>query len=329
MFTNRFIAKLAVLTTLGACVLPVSVLAQNRTRFAGTYEAVDYAYGITSAPGPLTIQTGNSAAGTTSITVQFAYVTLGDGTKLFPLATNAPITVGTGANNTQETVTPSGVSNCNFDAGYGSCTLTATFANAHGMGEPIVSGTMGLVEAANAANGMGGGQVAVDAAWVKRGGTQAMIATAQASLPATVTLIDNRVGSAQVRTSVVTLTNAQILALFTTPIAVVPAQGAGTLINVIDAVFENANTGVAYAAGGALQLSYGAGVTNPATATVAATFLTSPTVKQVIKTVGALASTAASAVVNTAVNVTNATANFTTGTGTVRVIVHYTVDAGY
>ena len=81
-----------------AAVLAMPVLAQNRTRFGGQYNAVDYAYGIIGAPGPLVVQTGNSSTGSTSVTVQFAYTTLGDGTKLFPLVVGAPFTIGTGAN---------------------------------------------------------------------------------------------------------------------------------------------------------------------------------------------------------------------------------------
>src|SRR5579862_7890616 len=53
------------------------------------------------------------------------------------------------------------------------------------------------------------------------------------------------------------LTNAQVKATNSAPPAVIPAQGAGNLIEVISMVLENINGGTAYANGGALALYYG------------------------------------------------------------------------
>src|ERR1700722_18937660 len=136
-----------------AAVLAVPLAAQNRTTFGGVYNASAYAYGITGAPGPLYVQTGNSSTGSTSITVQIAYTTLGDGTKLFPLGTvGNSFTIGTAANSTLESPTITGQSNCGFDAGYATCTVTATFTYSHGNGEPITTATFGLQEAIHAAH---------------------------------------------------------------------------------------------------------------------------------------------------------------------------------
>lgn len=167
-----------------AALLAGPVLAQNRTRFGGMYNASDYAYGVSGAPGPLMVQTGNSTTGSTSITVQIAYATLGDGTKLFPLGTvGNTFTIGTGANSTLESPTITGQSNCGFDAGYATCTVTASFTYVHGSGEPITTATFGLQEAVNAAHGAGfvprsGGTVMLDPAWTGLGGTNATISSA-------------------------------------------------------------------------------------------------------------------------------------------------------
>lgn len=166
-----------------AAVLTVPLAAQNRTRFGGLYVAADYAYGVAGAPGAILVQTGNTATGSTSITVQIAYITLADGTTFFPLIVGAPFSIGTGANGTLETPTITGASNCNFDAGYGTCTVTATFTYAHGSGEPITSGSFGLQEAINAAHGAGfvprnGGTVIVNSGWAALGGVDATITAA-------------------------------------------------------------------------------------------------------------------------------------------------------
>jgi hypothetical protein len=136
-------------------------------------------------------------------------------------------------------------------------------------------------------------------------------------------------GSAPQQQASVTLTNAQILAMYTTPVTIIAAQGAGSFIKVVDMTLENVDGGTAYTSGGAIQLSYGTALTYPATATVAATFLTSPTVSQMITAAGALATTPSSNVLNTAVDISNATGVFATGTGTLVVRVSYRVITGF
>lgn len=122
------------------------------------------------------------------------------------------------------------------------------------------------------------------------------------------------------------ITNAQLLTLFSVGFPVLAAPTlVGDYIEVIRFTLINRNTGVAYAAGGALQLSYGTGVTTPASATVAATFLTSPTVKQMIMVAGALPTAAATAILNKGINLVAATQDFTTGTGDALLFVDYRV----
>lgn len=127
----------------------------------------------------------------------------------------------------------------------------------------------------------------------------------------------------------VALTNAQTKATNTAPIVIVPAQGAGTLIEVISLTLENVFLTGAFAAGGALALYYGTnsgGVLG--SATVAATFLTSPAANQMIFVAGALASNLASNVLNKDLVLANPTADFTTGAGSLMVKVRFRVHSG-
>jgi hypothetical protein len=296
------------------------------SRFASQYPATSFAYGTAYAPA-LQVVSGPNASGAGSLTLGFGYFITTDGIQVnAPLNTNAPINVGIGSS--IETVTPSGVSNSTPQQ-FGTSTVTATFGQAHGNGDQVRSGTYGLQEAINYANSQGGGQVLVDAAWTQLGGTSAVLNAAVLPANGTVSILDIRSGNSAISTVTVPITNAQVLAMFTTPIQLVAAPGAGNMINVIDMTVENVFLTAAFAAGGAIQASYGAGVTTPATATIATTFLTAPAANQVIKVAGALASALSSAVLNTAVNLTCATANFTTGGGSLIVKLRYAVQTGF
>ncbi len=163
--------------------------AQNRTRFAGRFNALDFAYGIIPGTAPLTVAPGVSTpASTSTVQLNVGWTTMGDGTTLFPMATNAPIIIGVGAN--QETITPSSVTGCSVYGIELQCFVTAAFTKAHVGGDPVFSGTMGLQEAVNYANSTGGGLVDIDGRWAFNGGTNAIIATV-APTP-NVALEDNR-----------------------------------------------------------------------------------------------------------------------------------------
>lgn len=131
------------------------------------------------------------------------------------------------------------------------------------------------------------------------------------------------------KTSDITLTNPQLLALFTTPITLVAAQGAGSLIEVMGVTLENVYGTAAFTSGGVISINYKNGGTLTAAATtIAATFLTSPTANQSTLLTPALASALSSNVVNMPVVITNATGNFATGDGTVIVHCRYRVHTG-
>jgi hypothetical protein len=162
---------LALLTITCACCF-----AQNPASFAGWFSAYNYAYGVNRGPSSLRVDRGNSVTGSQStITLAFGVTTLSDGRYFTPLATNAPITIGNGANT--ETVTPSAV-NCTTPQLLDTCTVTATFTQLHNPGDQIRSGTVGLQEALNAANAAGGGAGVVDSTWYANGGTSGILAAA-------------------------------------------------------------------------------------------------------------------------------------------------------
>lgn len=165
----------------------------NRTVFAGFYSAVDFNFGggagfppalvITSAP------TTSPLTNPQTFTVLNGNIELTDGTLAVALNANAPILVGAGPG--QEKMTPTSVSTVT-PATPNTTTFTGTFLQTHGLGDPVASGTFGLQEAINAAVTAGGGKVVVDQAWVKAGGTQAMINAAVFNSPKTVDIVDNR-----------------------------------------------------------------------------------------------------------------------------------------
>lgn len=157
---------------------------------AGRFIAKDYAYqGVQIAPGT------NVAAGAATITLYSGSVTLPDGRKIVPFSAGGknilgapgafpaiPITVGAGA--AKETVTPTAVSGCFIGAPQFSCQITATFANAHGQGEVVTSGSAGIQEAINDAAFYGGGTVVVDSsANIYLGGASTVNAALLAALP--------------------------------------------------------------------------------------------------------------------------------------------------
>jgi hypothetical protein len=287
------------------------------SRFAGQFNAIAFAYGagFPDAPTALTVIAGSGVSGASALTTQGSIITLSDGRVVTPLATNAPIIVGTGAN--LETVTPSAVTNNLQSNLYGTTSsVTATYANGHSAGDRISSGTVGLQEAINFANAAGGGTVIVDGSWALYGGTQAMLSAAVLPSNGSVSILDLRTGAGTAQSVTVVIPAATVDTMFTTPVTLVAAPGAGNAIDVIDMVVEAVFGSSAFTGGGAIQASYGTGVTTPATATIAATFLTTFSANQMAKVAGTIAaSTASTAVVNQAVTLTNATAVFAAGTG--------------
>jgi hypothetical protein len=287
-------------------------MAGKLSSFAGMFNAYDFAYGVNPrVPAVQVIGPIGGATGVQTVILAHGYVNLSDGTIIYPFNTNAPILIG--GDSTMETVTPSAVANATPTV-YASTGVTFTGTYAHSNGDSVRSGTVGFQEALNYCAAQGGGTVIIDGKWAAMGGTSAMVSAA--TIPAGVTVDDNRAGaSGALLTVQIPLTLAQIQGAFTTPVQVIPAPGAGNLVDVIDCTLDLVYGSAAYAGGGAGQLSYGTALTYPATATWAATVYTSLAANQVNKVAGALAVTASSNVLNTAVYYSNATAVFTAGTG--------------
>src|SRR6202012_2782326 len=110
-----------------------------------------------------------------------------------------------------------------------------------------------------------------------------------AAVPAGVSIQDNRTGGATNDTTG-TLSASQVNTMFTTPVELLPPPAAGSFYFVQQAILVNENGGTAWTSGGAITIGYSnanPGSPNALTGTIAATFLTSPTVKQVITLAGA------------------------------------------
>lgn len=134
--------------------------------------------------------------------------------------------------------------------------------------------------------------------------------------------LDNNLGLLyRVQTAKVTLTSAQLLTMFTTPVAILPAPGALMYYVVRKIVIQTFPTSTAYATGGAITLVYHGGSVTPHGSNVPAATLISGT-----GTVNELPPNPATIQipVNTGVDITNASAVFTLGTGTatVKIVFH-------
>lgn len=131
----------------------------------------------------------------------------------------------------------------------------------------------------------------------------AVNAAAIASLDSSVTtLVSN------LKEITVTLSSAEVLALYATPIELIPAQGAGTIIEVVGGFVALDYGTTAFADGGALKI-------RDAGTTESFTDLNASVVNAVADTIATLVSFAPKVTQNTAVEITNATGAFTTGDG--------------
>ena len=279
------------LLIIGALLLALPVVAQvpaGPTTFGGRVDAVSFAYGAQGQGAALVVGAGGGNAGTSySITLNYGKTSSGGtGYAFYPFSYAVLPSFAIGSGATYEVVTPSSASCTTGQANsYQQCVLTATFTYAHGAGDVVRASDGGVFEATQYFTSMG------------------------------------------VQRQVVTLTNAQVLALNATPVLLLPAPGTGLFYDVLKATLVDENTGTAYASGGVLTVGYGTtAATNALASTVAAAFLTSGTTMQEINESGVLnAVLTAANVLNQPIYITNATGAFTTGTGTLKVILEYSV----
>lgn len=124
----------------------------------------------------------------------------------------------------------------------------------------------------------------------------------------------------------VEVTAAQLLAMYATPLEIVPAV-TGKAIIVDNVEFDMTRTATAFTGGGVVALQYkntanGAGT--PVHATIAATVLTGAAGRVVSHRIPVVLSDVAAAdIVGAGLFLSNASQAFAAGTGTLRLIVHY------
>ncbi len=189
---KRTIAALltSLLLILGAGSLYVAEAQQGAAysqlaRVAGEFDAKNF------NSWQAVIYSGFSSTGAQTMQIfQGGGVALQDGTIFYPFAVNAPLLVDAGQAN-QEVVTVTAVSGCTTysQTEPPPCSITATFANTHGRGAIIKSGTAGLQEAVNLAFQQGGGQVQIDATFNKQANAIVGVTGAPATYVAFMTAI--------------------------------------------------------------------------------------------------------------------------------------------
>lgn len=120
-----------------------------------------------------------------------------------------------------------------------------------------------------------------------------------------------------IQTITVPLTLVNIQSNNTIPVPILAAQGAGTLIQVLDWTFDLIRGSAAYSGGGAVGLYLGTTSAGVLVSTaVAATFFTTFTASHIIYNPGSIMAVAASTtILNTGLVMSNPTADFTSGTG--------------
>lgn len=150
---------------LSVLLLSVAALSQGPsipvgpTFTAGTFYSPNYNYGNNTKLAPLKVTTGTTATGAGTLTLAFGTFNTPDGRIVAPFTgvpTLPTITVDSGA--AQETVTVTAAS-CATPQIINTCSITATFANTHGAGVAVNSGSGGITEAINDAAVNGGGAV--------------------------------------------------------------------------------------------------------------------------------------------------------------------------
>lgn len=126
-----------------------------------------------------------------------------------------------------------------------------------------------------------------------------------------------------------TLTSAQILAMFTTPVQILAAPGAGSLIIPDFLVAELKFNTIAYAAGGAISLTFGASGPAVHTTAMPAALVTAAQSELFQSPAAVTTQQTAASMVNQGIFISAATQNFTTGNGTLFLTFGYRVMSGF
>lgn len=121
----------------------------------------------------------------------------------------------------------------------------------------------------------------------------------------------------------VPLTAAQIIAMNATPVSLIATPGAGAAIIVDNITFKMVTTATAFTGGGALEFRYTNASGAKVSADVAAAVVTAGAGTSFTNVRGV--TTSLTAVADSAIVITNATAAFAAGTGTAVVVIQYHV----
>ena len=135
------------------------------------------------------------------------------------------------------------------------------------------------------------------------------------------TITSGNIAASVLQYTSIALTSAQIKAMYTTPVSVLAAPGAG-YVNVIDSVCLVFTAGTQYTSGGAVAIQYHTGAV-ACTNTISETIIQSASSSNSFR-----AGKDAAAVANDIIEITNATGVFATGTGTAVLHVWYRTVVG-
>ena len=121
----------------------------------------------------------------------------------------------------------------------------------------------------------------------------------------------------------VALSSADILGMNASPVTLIPAQGAGTIILVESILLKMVTTSTQYANGGAVEFRYTNGSGAKVSADIAAAVITATAGTSYTSVAGV--TTSLTPVANSPLVITNATAAFITGTGTGTLYIRFRV----
>lgn len=136
--------------------------------------------------------------------------------------------------------------------------------------------------------------------------------------------MDNQLGLlTRTQSAQVTLTSAQVLAMFATPVQILPAPGANLVYHVMGPISIQVKPGgTQFASGGVVTLVYHGGSINPHSSSIAAATINSATASNNLLPVPSAVIQPPS---NTGIDITCATGAFTSGTGSVVVTIRFVV----
>jgi hypothetical protein len=129
-----------------------------------------------------------------------------------------------------------------------------------------------------------------------------------------------RFGNNDLKTARLSVTSAQLLVIFTTPLTILAAPGLNKALVIDELLIQVVPGSVAYTGGGAINFVYHGGSIAPLAATMPAATLTANTASyNLIPQSSALVQVPA----NTGLDITNATAVFAAGNGTLTITIWY------